>query len=245
MGSCLLTLTINGNAIPAAGVHGGPVLCQANGDGSPNRNQCYQPAAGAMLNIQKANAPQLAPIAITSGLPLHLKTFGSTQTITLTNLSSNITATNINALFSGTALEGKVSASTCTSVAPGASCTMTFTSARMAVAPTTFTIQGTNTTVTTATLNVRESVIFVTDAGSNSVYKCPIDDNGLVQECVDSGVGSIFAQPQGISVNNTNTYAYVVNASSNSVYKCSINSDARFPTAAMLAARIVFPLLSL
>ncbi|HFK3115678.1 hypothetical protein SCX93_05545 [Legionella pneumophila serogroup 1] len=43
--SCTLNLAINGSSLPKKGVHGGPALCQTNPDGSPNPNQCYQPAA--------------------------------------------------------------------------------------------------------------------------------------------------------------------------------------------------------
>jgi hypothetical protein len=43
--SCTLQLEINGDAL-AGNVVGGPDVCQANGDGSPNPNQCYQPAQG-------------------------------------------------------------------------------------------------------------------------------------------------------------------------------------------------------
>src|SRR5688572_595022 len=37
--TCILDLSITGSALPAAGVQGGPELCQANLDGTPNPNQ--------------------------------------------------------------------------------------------------------------------------------------------------------------------------------------------------------------
>jgi hypothetical protein len=50
---CILTLIIKGSALPKSGIHGGPALCQANSDGSPNPNQCYQPSSANSLNITR------------------------------------------------------------------------------------------------------------------------------------------------------------------------------------------------
>ncbi len=230
-GQCLLTLTVNGNAIPATGIHGGPVLCQANGDGSPNRNQCYQPVSGATLNIQKTTTPPLASIAITNGLPLHLKTFGSSQTITLTNLSTNLIANNINAVFNGTPLEGIVTATTCTSLAPRATCTMTFTSGRTVAPPTAFTIQGSNTSPVNATLNIRESFLYVTNASLQpyTLYRCSIEDDAQVDNCIDAGGGNAFASPTGLVINKAGTLAYVANNTGNPpVMKCAISAEGLF-----------------
>ncbi|KGP64109.1 hypothetical protein EP47_08170 [Legionella norrlandica] len=49
--SCVLNLAINGRALPRSGIHSGPAVCQANPDGTPNPNQCYQPSAINSLNI--------------------------------------------------------------------------------------------------------------------------------------------------------------------------------------------------
>src|SRR5690606_30104446 len=49
--TCTLTLNINGSALPANKIVGGPVLCQANSNGTPNANQCYQPGRADSLNI--------------------------------------------------------------------------------------------------------------------------------------------------------------------------------------------------
>lgn len=45
--TCMLTLTINGSAVPAEGIHGGPVLCQ---DGT--LSECYEPTLPNRLNIR-------------------------------------------------------------------------------------------------------------------------------------------------------------------------------------------------
>ncbi|MFJ1269285.1 hypothetical protein ACD661_12025 [Legionella lytica] len=227
-GTCLLTLKVSGNALPANGIHGGPVLCQANADGSPNPNQCYRPSPASALNIQKVNTPVLASLAVSSNA-LQLQTFGSAQTITITNLSTNITATNVNALFIGTPLAGAVTASTCTSIAPQGSCTMTFTPTRIAVAPSMFTIQGANTSVVSTQLNVRESYVYVTKA--DGVARCIIDDNAAPGNC-EQMTGE-FNLPQGIAFNKTKTLAYVVNYATSDdtpVVKCTIDSEGKFDT---------------
>ncbi len=51
--SCVLTLNIIGNLLPKGGLNGGPTLCQANIDGSPNPLQCYQPSLADRLHITK------------------------------------------------------------------------------------------------------------------------------------------------------------------------------------------------
>ena len=54
--SCTLLLTITGSALPASGLSGGPMLCLANPDGSPNPNVCYQPNKENSLKISISSA---------------------------------------------------------------------------------------------------------------------------------------------------------------------------------------------
>ncbi|CAM2958121.1 transmembrane protein (fibronectin III domain and Gp5 C-terminal repeat) [Legionella steigerwaltii] len=49
--TCSLTLTVEGSALSTNGLSGGPSLCQANPDGTPNLNQCYQPGKEDSLSI--------------------------------------------------------------------------------------------------------------------------------------------------------------------------------------------------
>lgn len=51
--SCTITLNINGSDLPENGIQGGPRLCRANPDGSPNPNQCYQATANNALHVGK------------------------------------------------------------------------------------------------------------------------------------------------------------------------------------------------
>ena len=51
-GTCTLTLTITGSALPASGLSGGPVLCQTYPDRiTPNPNDCYRTSQGDGLAV--------------------------------------------------------------------------------------------------------------------------------------------------------------------------------------------------
>lgn len=52
--SCTIRFEIIGQSLPASGLKTGPVLCQANPDGSANQNQCYLPSPQNILDIKKA-----------------------------------------------------------------------------------------------------------------------------------------------------------------------------------------------
>ena len=75
--TCTLTLAVERSSLPEHGLSGGPFLCQANPDGTPNANQCYQPSQADSLsitvkrpinglinmgNISFYNDPKLSPI---------------------------------------------------------------------------------------------------------------------------------------------------------------------------------------
>lgn len=66
--TCTLTLLITGSAVPAGGISSGPVLCQANSDGTPNPNQCYQPSSTNSLNINKGEINEYTVGGSTYGL---------------------------------------------------------------------------------------------------------------------------------------------------------------------------------
>ncbi|MDR3442013.1 MAG: sialidase family protein [Legionella sp.] len=51
--TCNLAITIHGSSVSKEGIKKGPVLCQANSDGSPNLNQCYQPEVTKQLQVNK------------------------------------------------------------------------------------------------------------------------------------------------------------------------------------------------
>lgn len=120
------------------------------------------PRALSTISIQGDNSLQVnpsvavvVPISVT-GSPLSLGRNGPTRSLTITNNSSVATARNISSQLSGTALSGNVteSGNTCATLVPFASCTLNFTPGSSVVPPTSFTIQGSNTTALTASIEV-------------------------------------------------------------------------------------------
>lgn len=117
--SCILNLAITGSALPVEGIHGGPRLCQANSDGSPNPNQCYQPSPQYILQISRAEVPPNTSLSasvselalsvnnLTNGPVGPIVPSGTTRTIIITN--TGLTAAtgiqvNNSAFPSGTSL---------------------------------------------------------------------------------------------------------------------------------------------
>jgi hypothetical protein len=109
------------------------------------------------------------PTLSIAGSPMTLEVNGATDSLTITNTSTEITATNILSDFTGTALDGNVTESinTCATLAPGASCTITYTPGSSVVANTNFDIQGNNTEVSTASIEI-ESGSTLTAVNANS-----------------------------------------------------------------------------
>lgn len=152
--SCTLNLAITGSVLPDGGVHGGPILCQANFDNSPNPNQCYRPSDVNSLNI----APESVTTASITLNPSALNfVAGNNGLITITNnAGSAVAANNVSATIPGGSAIS-VQSSTCGVIlAIGASCTITFT-ASVAEGPTNIAISGSNTN----TANVEVSVTSV------------------------------------------------------------------------------------
>ncbi len=124
--SCVLNLAIIGTVLPQGGVHYGPVLCQANLDGSPNPNQCYQPGAATSLHITRGPATGATITVSPSALNF---VAGTNGLVTVTNsLTSPEPANNVVATIPfGSPIS--VQSTTCgASLAIGASCTITFAS---------------------------------------------------------------------------------------------------------------------
>lgn len=124
--SCVLNIALIGSTLPQTGVHGGPSLCQANSDNSPNTNACYQPSSTNLLHITRGSAASAA-ITVT---PSHLRFLAGTNgSVTVTNsLASQEPAYNVAAMIpDGSPIS--VQSTTCgASLAIGVSCIITFTS---------------------------------------------------------------------------------------------------------------------
>lgn len=141
--SCPLILAVTGAAIPKEGVHAGPILCEANSDGTPNANQCYRPSAVDNLNITLAS-PAVG-VTITVNPFILLMAEHSTGTVTITNnASSSAAANNVTATIPGGS-GISIQSTTCgSSLAIGADCTITFAS-NTQEGPTTIPVKGDNT----------------------------------------------------------------------------------------------------
>ncbi|HAT9492182.1 TPA: DUF1566 domain-containing protein [Legionella pneumophila subsp. pneumophila] len=152
--SCTLNLAINGSALPAGGVHGGPSLCQTNPDGRPNPNQCYRPSAVHILNITKGGA-ELAALAVSPPMLDLVAGSGTPGFLTITNNSSSITAQHVQATLPASWADVTQNASDCVAIAPnGGSCQLQFTPDAATHAPESIAISGSNTTQVNAQIAV-------------------------------------------------------------------------------------------
>lgn len=152
--SCTLNLAINGSALPAGGVHGGPSLCQTNPDGRPNPNQCYRPSAVHILNITKGGA-ELAALAVSPPMLDLVAGSGMPGFLTITNNSSSITAQDVQATLPASWADVTQDASNCVAIAPnGGSCQLQFTPGAGTHTPESIAISGSNTTQVSAQIAV-------------------------------------------------------------------------------------------
>jgi hypothetical protein len=56
---CTFSISINGRDLPGGGIHKGMRICQADSNGNPNLNQCYQPERADIVDI--TTSPDLCP----------------------------------------------------------------------------------------------------------------------------------------------------------------------------------------
>jgi hypothetical protein len=138
--TCTLTLSINGSALPANSIEGGPFLCQANPDGTPNANQCYQPDLNDVLVITRTTAPGATTLSTSVPPPsilalsvnntgLNAALTGHARYITIQNTGTN-PATGLSVSASGLPTGTNITTvpTTCTgTLAPSATCTVTIT----------------------------------------------------------------------------------------------------------------------
>lgn len=152
--TCTLNFAITGSALPTAGIHGGPNLCQANANGSPNPNQCYQPSAAHILNIGKGTQEQAAIAVNPAALDL-VANSGMPGFLTITNNSTSITAQNVQAILPTSWTDVTQDASNCVAISPnGGTCQLQFTPGATAHGAAQVLIAGSNTTQVTAQLSV-------------------------------------------------------------------------------------------
>lgn len=168
--TCTLTLSINGSALPANTLSGGPSLCETNPDGTPNTNQCYQPDSNDVLVITRTTAPGATTLSTSVPPPsilalsvkntgLNAALTGNARYITIQNTGAN-QATGLSVSATGLPAGTDITTvpTTCTgTLAPSATCTVTITpgsnatsSCNTGIAPTPGTITVSATNVATA-----------------------------------------------------------------------------------------------
>jgi len=171
--TCKLTLTITGSVLSDSGLSGGPVLCQANLDGSPNPNQCYRPSKADSLNITVAQGTPILSVSTTSlalsisGLTLNGQSSGQSRVITITNTGDD-SATGLSINYplwpTGTVVDMS-STSACiagSTLVAGGSCTIT-------VAPGSTATSGAGNAACTTGIAPIPGVISVTATNANQV----------------------------------------------------------------------------
>jgi len=185
--TCTLNLAINGSALAKNGVHGGPILCEANLDNTPNPNQCYQPSAVNSLNITRGSVIQAAISVNPSTLSF---VAGNNGFVTVTNnIGSPVAANNINATIPGGS-NISIQSMTCgSSLAIGASCTITFT-ASVAEGPTNVVINGSNTNNTNVDVTVTPVPIATIDVNPTTLL---FAENSTGNVTVTNNAGSAVA----------------------------------------------------
>ena len=199
---CHLDLTITGSALPASGFSGGPVLCQANPDGTPNPNECYQPSKADSLAV---TVTQGAPILSASTANLALSVNDTGTNAALTGNARQITITNNgDAPATGLSISypawpsGTSPTTTCGStLAVNATCTITITPGATATS-------GANTMACTTGIAPTAGVVTVTANGSQASinvvvlgYGCQYQGGFLysVDDTTNNGVTGTCSSP--------------------------------------------------
>ncbi|RUR18648.1 exo-alpha-sialidase [Legionella sp. km535] len=206
--SCTLNLLITSNDLPQGGIHGGPVVCQANADGSPNRNQCYQPSKQEeQLKVSQSTTPEQAALSFN---PTNLSFIATTisSAITLTNTSTLVTATGL-VLTPSTNLM-LVNNACGNTLLPQESCTFALTSS-VASTGNTLTAKGTNTPSIQLTASVTPvlplaAVGYYYNGSQNVPLSYTSNDNGTtwsLSATLPPTQGNGTNQLKGISCTNT------------------------------------------
>jgi hypothetical protein len=179
------------------------------------------------------NASSQIALQITAGSPLLLKANGkTTNTMTITNLSTTETATDVQATFSNTSLSGKVTATSCGQILPSSSCTMTFTPGIVTVEPTNFTISGLNTTAVTGSIAINSFFAYITNQGTpqeaqSYVSVCTLSQSdGLLTGCSTSGTSSALPalfSISGVAFNSAANHAYFISDTPATITDCNVD----------------------
>lgn len=90
------------------------------------------------------------------------------------------------------------------------------------------------------TISSGPSIAYVVNSNSTTpVYRCPLDDAGMLTSCSVTGNG--FNGAYGIALNTARNMAYISNAYGNSVSRCPIKDDNSFDTCNATASDFFYP----
>jgi hypothetical protein len=242
--TCTLTLGINGSALPANNLFGGPSLCQINPNGTPNPNQCYQPDPNDVLVITRTTAPgattlntSISPPSILAlsvkNTALNAALTGNARQITITNTGTNETSglsVSTTGLPAGTNIT--TVPTTCTgTLAPGATCTVTITPGSNATSDCNTGIVPTPGTITVSATNV------ATPATSNVVvlsYGCQyqggflyaVDDTTVNTGNIGGKVATLVDQAAPLSNSTAQTPSIIWSSNGNGAVSADVNYTA-------------------
>jgi len=149
--SCILTLSIDGSHAPEH-IITSPEVCKTNNDGSSDLFLCSRSSFSNRLNITKV-PENMGGLSVSPSI-LTLTASGVSGNLTITNLSSVLTARNVAANLGTLDAHITQDATHCLTVLPGASCILTFTPDASSITLTSFPIQGDNTRVVGAAIQV-------------------------------------------------------------------------------------------
>lgn len=206
--SCVLTLSMHGSEL-VSDVKGEPAICKTKGGTShqPDPFLCSRASKADGLDIIPVDEKR--PVLFVEPSTLSLITNGNTQSLTVTNSATHLIARNIRADFSGTELDGNVSqdASGCEYVEPGKSCTLTFTPGANAISLTSFPIEGDNTLIVGASIEViSDTTAGISVTGSPIVLEYNELENLIVTNnstLVDATNIQVHNVPTSITVGST------------------------------------------
>lgn len=207
--SCILNLSVAGNALNGA-VLTGPSICRVkNGtNNTPDAFLCSQPSSLNKLSI-KAISTNRSGLFVQPSL-VTLEPNGNPQSFTITNRSDTLTARNVKANFTGTLLEGNVTqdSSACTTVAPGQSCALTVKSiTNTAITRTRFPIRGDNTLPVGAAIQVVSPNLATISVSGSPLVLNPGQTGVLTITNESKTMNAInvlaYSVPNGITQNST------------------------------------------
>jgi 6-phosphogluconolactonase (cycloisomerase 2 family) len=220
--SCILTLVINGSQVTPSGIHGGPVICKANGS-SPDPFLCSAPSTQNLLSVSTTSAGQHAYIANQIG-----NSISYCQVNPATGLLTNCTVTATGQ--SGTEGIGFNPAGTFFYSANPLGNSVSVCQVNSATGALSNCVDsgGTGFNLPDAVAFSPDGSIFYTSnfgGGIGSVSACLVNPTtGLLSSCVTNS-SVTFSTAANMTLNSAGTLAYVVNRVPSTTSVCNVSGQ--------------------